>query len=247
MPDRSDSPPSAARFEDKTVIVTGAGRGIGRAIALAFAREGARLVLAARTKKQIEETAAIITRQGGQAVAIACDVTQEEAVKQLTRGAVKAFGGIDILVNNAGAGSFRPAYGTPNSTWDNMMDANARSTFLCTKHVWRTMRKAGGGAIINIASLSGTRAYPMYAAYSTSKWAQVGFTKATAEEGKPDGIRVNAVAPGKVDNAMRAAIAEDKSRMLKSEDCVGAVLFFASEDARYITGQVLEIEWFGPE
>jgi 3-oxoacyl-[acyl-carrier protein] reductase len=108
------------------------------------------------------------------------------------------------------------------------------------------MRKAGGGSIINVSSLAGTRAYPMYAAYTASKWGQIGFTKATAEEGKPVHIRVNAIAPGKVDNAMRAAIAEDKTRMLKSEDCAGTVLFLASDDARYITGQVIELEWFGP-
>jgi NAD(P)-dependent dehydrogenase (short-subunit alcohol dehydrogenase family) len=108
------------------------------------------------------------------------------------------------------------------------------------------MRKNGGGSIINVSSLSGTRAYPMYAAYSASKWGQIGFTKATAEEGKPVNIRVNAIAPGKVDNAMREQIAEDKARMLQSEDCDGPVIFLASDDSRYITGQVIEIEWFGP-
>jgi len=128
-----------------------------------------------------------------------------------------------------------------------MMNVNAKSTFLCTKHVWRSMRKRGGGSIINIASLAGTRAYPMYAAYSASKWGQIGFTKATAEEGKPVNIRINAIAPGKVDNEMRAAIAEDKDKMLKNEDLVGAALFFAGDAARYVTGQVLEVEWFGKE
>ena len=87
----------------------------------------------------------------------------------------------------------------------------------------------------------------MYAAYSASKWGQIGFTKATAEEGKPDHIRVNAIAPGKVDTDMRKAISEDKARMLTAEDCAGAAVFFASDDSRFITGQVLEIEWFGPD
>lgn len=235
------------RFENKTVIVTGSGRGIGKAIALAFAREGANLVITARTETEILQVAGEIESLGGNSRAVVCDVTDEEQVKNLVSQATSSFGTIDILVNNAGAGTFRPAWGTPAATWDNMMNANTRSTFLCTKHVWRTMKKNGGGAIVNISSLSGTRAYPMYAAYSASKWGQIGFTKATAEEGKPDHIRVNAIAPGKVDNAMRAAIAEDKSRMLKSEDCAGAVLFLASEDARFITGQVLEIEWFGSD
>lgn len=233
------------RFKEKTVIVTGAGRGIGKAIALGFAREGAHVVLSARTQSEINRTAQELQAIGARALPVVCDVTDEEQVKNLVRSAMDAFGRVDVLVNNAGAGTFRPAYGTPESTWDNMMNANARSTFLCTKHVWRGMKKNGGGAIVNVSSLSGTRAYPMYAAYSASKWGQIGFTKATAEEGKPDNIRVNAIAPGKVDNAMRAAIAEDKSRMLKSEDCTGAVLFLASDDARFITGQVIEIEWFG--
>ena len=233
------------RLAGKTAIITGAGRGIGNAIAHAFAREGAKLALAARTASEIEATRDEIKALGGDAIAIPCDVTVEDQVKSLIEKTLEAYSRIDILVNNAGAGAFRPAYGTPNSTWDKLMDANARSTFLCTKHVWRAMRAAGGGSIVNVSSLSGTRAFPMYAVYTASKWAQVGFTKATAEEGKADGIRVNAIAPGKVDTPMRSGIAEDKTRMLKSEDCAGAAIFFASDDSRYITGQVLEIEWYG--
>ncbi len=233
------------RLKDKIAIITGGGRGIGLAIARAFSAEGALIVLAARTLTEIEPAAAAIAANGSPALAIACDATKEDEVKSLVKGTLKRFGRIDILVNNVGAGAFRPAYGTPNSTWDKMMDVNGRTTFLCTKHVWRPMRDGGGGSIINVSSTSGTRAYPMYAAYSASKWAQIGFTKATAEEGKPDNIRVNAIAPGKVDTVMREAIAEDKGRMLAADDCAGAAVFFASDDARYITGQVLEIEWFG--
>jgi 3-oxoacyl-[acyl-carrier protein] reductase len=233
------------RLKDKIAVITGGGRGIGLAIARAFSAEGAPVVLAARTLAEIEAAAAAIEAGGGSALALPCDATNEGQVKSLVKETLKRFGRIDILVNNAGAGAFRPAYGTPNSTWDKMMDVNGRTTFLCTKHVWRPMRSNGGGSIINVSSTSGTRAYPMYAAYSASKWAQIGFTKATAEEGKPDNIRVNAIAPGKVDTVMREAIAEDKARMLAAADCAGAAVFFASDDSRYITGQVLEIEWFG--
>jgi len=233
------------KLKDKVAIITGGGRGIGLEIARAFSAEGAAVVLAARTLEEIEAAAAAIEADGGRALAVACDATNEDQVSALIKETLDHFGRIDILVNNAGAGAFRPAYGTPNSTWDKMMDVNGRTTFLCTKHVWRPMRANGGGSIINVSSTSGTRAYPMYAAYSASKWAQIGFTKATAEEGKPDHIRVNAIAPGKVDTAMREAISEDKGRMLTPADCAGAAVFFASEDARYITGQVLEIEWFG--
>ena len=109
------------------------------------------------------------------------------------------------------------------------------------------MCKQGGGSIINVSSLSGTRAYPLYGVYSASKWGQIGFTKTAAEEGKPYNIRVNAIAPGKVDTTMRASVVENKDQILKAQDCVGSTIFLASEDSRYVTGQVLEIEWFGPE
>jgi 3-oxoacyl-[acyl-carrier protein] reductase len=234
------------RLKDKVAIITGGGRGIGLAIALGLAKEGANLTIAARTAEQLEEAAVEIRQAGAQVLVFPCDVSDEDQVKALVKATTEKYGRIDILVNNAGVGTFRPAYGTPLSTWENLLKVNTTSTFLCTKHVWRTMRKNGGGSIINVSSLSGTRAYPMYAAYSTSKWGQIGFTKATAEEGKPDNIRVNAIAPGKVDNAMRQQIAEDKERMLQSEDCVGSAIFLASDDARYVTGQVIEIEWFGP-
>jgi NAD(P)-dependent dehydrogenase (short-subunit alcohol dehydrogenase family) len=173
-------------------------------------------------------------------------VTIEAQVKNLISATLDTYDQIDILVNNAGLGAFRPIYGTHESNWKNMLAVNLTSTFFGTKHIWKAMRKQGGGSIINVSSLSGTRAYPMYGAYSASKWGQIGFTKTAAEEGKPYNIRVNAIAPGKVDTAMRASVAEDKGRILKAEDCVGAAIFLASEESRYVTGQVIEIEWFGP-
>ncbi|GAB4581772.1 MAG: SDR family oxidoreductase [Anaerolineales bacterium] len=236
------------RLRDKVAIITGAGRGIGRAIALGFAQEGANVTLAARTQSELDAVAeAIHALTGGtpRALVVPTDVTVEEQVEAMVKATVEAFGRVDVLVNNAGVGAFRPAYGTPLKTWEWIMSINATSTFLCTKHVWKPMRKAGGGSIINISSLSGTRIYPMYSAYSASKWAQLGFTKVTAEEGKPVNIRVNALAPGKVDTPMRANVSEDKERMLKAEDCVPPAIFLASEEARWITGQVLEMEWFG--
>lgn len=238
------------RLEDKVAIVTGAGRGIGKAIALGFAREGAHVVLAARTRPELEAVAEEIHALGQgradapRALVVPTDVTVEEQVKAMVQAVLEAFGRVNVLVNNAGVGAFRPAYGTPLKTWDWMMSINATSTFLCTKHVWKSMQQNGGGSIINISSLSGTRIYPMYAAYSASKWAQLGFTKVTAEEGKAVNIRVNALAPGKVDTPMRAGVAEDKEKMLKAEDCVPAAVFLASEESRWITGQVIELEWF---
>ncbi len=128
-----------------------------------------------------------------------------------------------------------------------MLAVNLVGTFLCTKHAWRPMRSAGGGSIINVSSLGGLEGYPLLSAYCASKWGQIGFTMACAEEGKADGIRVNALAPGKADIAFRAQIREDKSRMLTAEDHVGTSIFLASDESRFITGHVIPLEWFGPE
>jgi NAD(P)-dependent dehydrogenase (short-subunit alcohol dehydrogenase family) len=235
------------RLSGKVAIITGAGRGIGKAIAEAFAGEGAHISLAARTQRELESLAKEIRELGRQALVVPTDVTIEEQVKNLIDITLNTYGHIDVLVNNAGLGAYRPIYGTRETHWNNMLAVNLTSTFFGTKHIWKAMRKQGGGSIINVSSLSGTRAYPMYGAYSASKWGQIGFTKTAAEEGKPYNIRVNAIAPGKVDTAMRASVAENKDRMLKTQDCVGSAIFLASEDSRYVTGQVIEIEWFGPE
>lgn len=233
------------RLSGKRAIVTGAGRGIGRALALAFAREGAHISIAARTKTELGTLAEEIRDLKQDALVVPTDVTIEEQVKNLIDVTQSNFGRIDILVNNAGLGAFRPIYSTHEKNWNSMLAVNLTSTFFGTKHVWKVMRKQGGGSIINVSSLSGTRAYPLFGAYSASKWGQIGFTKTAAEEGKPYNIRVNAVAPGKVDTKMRAGVNEDKKRILKVQDCVGSVIYLASEDSQYVTGQVIEIEWFG--
>lgn len=232
------------RLKEKVAIVTGGGRGIGRAIALGYAREGAHLILGARTTAEIEAVAAEVRGLGRRALAVTCDVSDEAQVKTLIQAVLDEFGRVDILVNNAGVGSLRPVWGIPLSAWERTLAVNLTGTFLCTKHVWKPMKAQGGGAIVNISSLGGRRGYPLLAAYCASKWGQIGFTAACAEEGKPDNIRVNAIAPGKGDTAFRAQVEEDKSKMLKAEDHVGAAVFLASDESRFITGQVLEIDWF---
>ena len=234
------------RLEGKVAVVTGGGRGIGRAVALGLAREGARVVVAARSTGQVSQVAEEIARHGGEAVAVECDVSQEGAVKAMISEVINRYGRLDVLVNNAGVGNIRPVWGTPQASFERVLAVNLVGTFLCTKHAWRPMRQGGGGAIINVSSLGGLHGYPLLSAYCASKWGQIGFTLACAEEGKADGIRVNAIAPGKADTAFRAQIAEDKSRMLKAEDHVGACIFLASDDARFVTGQVIALDWFGP-
>lgn len=233
------------RLKGKIALITGGGRGIGRAIALGFAREGARVAIAARTRAEVEAVAAEIEAElGVAALAVTCDIVEEEQVKNLVQAVLASFGQVNILVNNAGIGVARPVYGMTRLNWDRALAVNLTGTFLCTKHVWKPMVAAGGGSILNISSLAGTRGMPMLSAYAASKWGQIGFTLSVAEEGKPVNIRVNALAPGKGDTAIRAAVTEDKTRLLRAEDHVGAAIFLASDEARYVTGQVLELDYF---
>lgn len=232
------------RLLDKVALITGGGRGIGRALALGYAREGAHVILTARTQNDIDAVAEEVRAVGRQALPVAGDVSNEEQVKETVARALAEFGRVDILVNNAGIGSLRPIHGIALSAWERTLAVNLTGTFLFTKHIWKPMQKQEGGIIVNIASIGGRRGLPLQAAYAASKWGQIGFTLSAAEEGKPLNIRVNAVAPGRGDTAMRATINEDKSKILKAEDHVGVCVFLASEEARYITGQVIEIDWF---
>ena len=234
------------RLQGKTTIVTGGGRGIGRAICLAFAREGAVVVVAARSRDEIQAVAEEIRASGGISLPVECDVANEEMVKAMVARTLSEFGTIHVLVNNAGIATARPVWGLSKTAFEDVLRVNLVGSFLCTKHVWRALRQAGGGSIINVASLAGTTGYPMLSAYCASKWGQIGLTKSCAEEGKEFGIRVNAIAPGKGDTAIRAGIDEDKARLLKPEDHVGPCLFLASDESRYVTGQVIPIEWYGP-
>ena len=227
------------RLRDKVAIITGAGRGIGKAIALGFAEQGAHIVSAARTESEVKEVAEKIKELGRESLGIVCDVTNEQTLDKFNK--------IDVLINNAGIGSMRPVYATQLESFERVIKVNLTGTFLCTKHVWKHMVDSGGGSIINVSSLGGLVAYPLLSAYCASKWGQIGFTKACAEEGKKDKIRVNAIAPGKADTAIRAKIKEDKTKMLTPEDQVDACVFLASDESRYITGQVISLEWFGNE
>ncbi len=232
------------RLEDRVAIVTGGGRGIGEAVALGLAGEGADVVVTARTQSELDAVAERIRALGRLALALTCDVSVEEEVEQVVQRALAELGRVDVLVNNAGIGSLRPLRAVARASWDHVLAVNLTGTFLFTKHVWKAMAAGGGGAIVNVSSLAGRRGLPLQAAYCASKWGQIGLTLSAAEEGKPVGIRVNAVAPGPGRTAIRARIREDKARLLAPEDCVGACVFLVSDEARFITGQVIEVEWF---
>jgi 3-oxoacyl-[acyl-carrier protein] reductase len=227
------------RLKEKVAIITGGGRGIGRAVALGYAREGAHLVVVARTQSEVAAVADEVRATGQRALAVTCDVADEAQIKEAVAQTLTEFGRIDILVNNAGISNLRPIYGIPLTGWERTLAVNLTGTFLFTKHVWKPMEKNGGGSIINVSSKGGREGYPLLAAYCASKWGQLGFTLAAAEEGKPVGIRVNAIAPGKGDTAFRAQIKEDKSQLH-----VGVCIFLASSEAKYVTGEIIGLEWF---
>lgn len=236
------------RFQNKTVLITGASRGIGKSLAYAFAREGANLVLTARTQTDLEKVAAEIRHQhGGGVTPVVGDVSDEDHAKAAVEIALKEFKQINVLINNAAISGMRPIYGLQKANWEKTIAVNLTGTFLFTKHVWKPMKSQGGGAIINIASTGGQKGFPLLAAYCASKWGQIGFSKTAAEEGKPDNIRVNVVAPGKADTDIRAQVKEDKTKMLTANDCDGVCLFLASDDAKWITGEVIAVEWYGKD
>lgn len=232
------------RLKNKIAVITGAGRGIGKAIALGFAHQGANIIVASRTESDILSVSQEIKQTGRESLGIQCDVTDESQVKNLIVTTLKHFKRIDILINNAGIASMRPVYGTSLETFEKVVKVNLTGTFLCTKYVWEPMMHSGGGSIINISSMGGLTGYPFLSAYCASKWGQIGLTKACAEEGKAVKIRVNSIAPGKGNTYMRSNIKEDKTKMLNPSDHINASIFLASDESKYITGQVIALEWF---
>lgn len=228
------------RLLDQVAIVTGGGRGIGRAIALAFAKEGARVVICSRTPGELEEVAGELERFGREVMAVVADVTDEASVSNLIRETLERFGRVDILVNNAGVwlpGDFQDYSLTD---WETTMATNLRGVFLCTRAVFRPMEEAGGGKIINISSIRGKEGYPGMAAYCASKFGVNGLIQALAEEWRPFNIKVNAVCPGPVDTGFATGEARDETRILP-EDVADLALFLASEEAEYITGEAITV------
>jgi 3-oxoacyl-[acyl-carrier protein] reductase len=236
----------------KVGLVTGASRGIGRAIAKALAAEGALVVLTARDAARLQEVVAEITGSGGTAAALALDVADRGSVEATFDQVVKTYGRIDYLVNNAGITRDNLLLRMKDDDWQQVMATNLNGVFLCTQAALRPMLKQRSGRIVNVTSVVGITGNAGQANYAASKAGVIGFTKSVAREFASRSITANAVAPGFIDTDMTAAMT-DKAReaVLSSiplgrtgrpEDVAGAVVFLISDAAAYVTGQVLAVD-----
>jgi 3-oxoacyl-[acyl-carrier protein] reductase len=240
-------------FDGKTALVTGASRGIGRAIAIRLAAGGAKVVVNyARDAEGAASTVEAITSAGGTATAVQTDVSDFKAADALVKGAAETYGSLDILVNNAGTTRDMLIMMMPEADWDTVIQTNLKSTFNCSKAAVRLMMRKRTGRIINITSVSGIAGNAGQTNYSASKAGVIGFTRALAREVASRNVTVNAVAPGFVPTALTNDLPDDiKEATLKSiplgrwgkaEEIAHAVAFLASDEAGYITGQVLTVD-----
>lgn len=251
----------ANRFQDKVVMVTGSTRGIGREIAVAFAREGATAVILGRKADQAQGVRDAIAQEGLKAESFACDVTNLENVQEIVNKILDKYKRVDILINNAGITRDNLLLRMSESDWDEVINANLKGVFNCTKVVAKVMLKAARGAtdapgagatIINISSIIGITGNSGQANYAASKAGMIGFTKSMARELASRGIRVNAVAPGYIQTDMTAQLKEAaKEAILKqiplgrlgtAADVAQTCLFLASPEADYITGQTFVVD-----
>lgn len=244
------------RFEGKTVLVTGAGRGIGQAIALAFAREGASVGVNAAHMETAEDTAAKARALGAQALALEANVADEKQVNEMVDRVISELGGIDVLVNNAGVSQpIVPLVEQSTADWDRVIDINLRGTYLCSKAAARWMMEKNAGKIVNIASAAGLTGPVMRTAYAPSKAATINLSMVLAVELGRYNINVNTVSPGYIltdlvrNFVQQGKVKEDAvlkrtplGRMSTPEDIAGATLFFASDEACNITGANLVVD-----
>ncbi len=241
------------KLRNRTAIVTGASRGIGRAVALELAKEGAAVIVNyAGSEAKANEVVDEIKAAGGRALAFRCNVSDAKEVTEMVKKAAEEFGSVDILVNNAGITRDNLLIRMKEEEWDDVINTNLKGVFLCTKSVARPMMKQRSGRIINIASVVGLAGNAGQANYTAAKAGVIGLTKTSAKELAPRGITVNAVAPGFITTDMTGDLPEEvRSQMLaqiplssfgEPTDIAKAVLFLASDDSRYITGQTLSVD-----
>jgi NAD(P)-dependent dehydrogenase (short-subunit alcohol dehydrogenase family) len=217
------------QLSGKVAMVTGSSRGIGKAISIALAQQGANLVLAARSIEGLKETQAKVMALGVAAEIVPTDVTSEEQIENLFKKAMARFGRLDILVNNAGLFVNEPIEVMSSATWDNMISVELRAPFLCTRAAFPIMKKQGGGRIINIGSLSASRVRPNTAPYNCAKFGLIGLTHTTSLEGRPYGIAASVIHPGITGDLAKNAAKASPEPMMSYETCASAVVFMATQ------------------
>ena len=248
------------RFADRSVLITGAGSGIGRAAALAFASEGASVVVADSDRPAGEETLRDVIARGGRAIFIQTDVASEASVNNLVEQAVTAYGGVDVLHNSAGVSITGPVTEISEADWNRVHDVNLKGAFLCARAAIPQMARRGGGAIVNTSSILGIRATRRSAAYSAAEAGLVGLTRAMALDHAGQGIRVNCICAGLTDTGMARRAAESVSpgegksvmdswaagvpagRLGTPDEIARAVLFLASDESSFINGAPLFVD-----
>jgi NAD(P)-dependent dehydrogenase (short-subunit alcohol dehydrogenase family) len=246
------------RLAGQTALITGGGTGMGRAIALAFSREGASVTVAGRRAEKLREVVSEIEKQGGQALAVSCDVTQSKDAGRAVQESVARFGRLDVLVNNAGALHVSTVESIPEEDWDRLMLVNLKGPFLMSRAALPALRKAGGGSIINIGSILGLIGMKGRAAYAASKGGVTMLTKAMALDYAHEKIRVNCICPALVETelirdlfgsgsegeaARRSRIAQfPLGRMGRPEDVADMAVFLASKESSWVTGVAIPLD-----
>jgi 3-oxoacyl-[acyl-carrier protein] reductase len=232
--------PKSQPLSGQVTVVTGAGRGIGAAIATQLSALGAATILCGRTAAPLEATAGRIASSGGKAEVVPCDVADLKSVDSVAQRVQNKFGRIDVLVNNAGIGGFgAPLHKLPPESWDHILNTNLRGVFYMIRAFAPMMIRAHSGHIINISSLAGKNPVPNGAAYSASKWGLNGLSYSVAEELRADNIRVSVICPGSVDTDLSPHAGKDKNKMLQPDDVAHVVAMLVTQAPQSFVSEVL--------